>query len=177
MANDEKKVKPAKESKADKQAARDAKKEKAQLQKEWEDSIVANKRVKGEEVRRKLKRALLFLLVVSLIITSVVYIMLLFLDENNIRVTASSTHGKKISLSMDNDMWSPYLNGKGPNEMHDISYNRIYEKEKIPTIEEVSMILQNPDDLSQAIRKRTDISVLRFCSETMVMMKQLLNVR
>ncbi|MBQ3754850.1 MAG: hypothetical protein II867_01645, partial [Clostridia bacterium] len=62
MAEKEKKVKPAKESKADKQAAKDAKKEKAQLQKEWEDSIVSNKRVKREEFRRKFKRALLFLL-------------------------------------------------------------------------------------------------------------------
>ena len=119
-----KKGKAPKESKADKQAAKDAKKQKAQLQKEWEDSIIASKRVKREEMRRKLKRAMLFMLVVALIITSVVYIMLLFLDENNVRITASSsTKGKSISLSMDNEVWSPYLNGKGPEHMTDISYN------------------------------------------------------
>jgi len=119
-----KKEKPQKESKADKKAARDAKKEKAQIQKDWENSIVTNKRVKREEMRRRLKRAMLFMLVVALIITSVVYIMLLFLDENNVRITASSkSKGKVISLSMDNTTWSPYLNGKGPENMTDISYN------------------------------------------------------
>lgn len=119
-----KKEKAPKESKADKQAARDAKKQKAQLQKEWEDSIIASKRVKREEMRRKLKRAMLFMLVVALIITSVVYIMLLFLDENNVRITASSSNKSKIiSLSIDNEVWSPYLNGKGPEHMTDISYN------------------------------------------------------
>ncbi|MBQ3754652.1 MAG: hypothetical protein II867_00630, partial [Clostridia bacterium] len=71
--------------------------------------------------------------------------MLLFLDENNIRVTASATKGKKISLSMDNDMWSPYLNGKGPDQMRDISYNKVYGKEEVPTIEEIREILRDPD--------------------------------
>ena len=117
-------AKTPKNSKADKKAAKDAKKQKAQIQKDWENSIVTSKRVKREEMRRKLKRAMLFMLVVALIITSVVYIMLLFLDENNVRITASSsTKGKKISLSMDNETWSPYLNGKGPDHMTDISYN------------------------------------------------------
>lgn len=146
MAEKEKKVKPAKESKADKQAAKDKKKELAQFQKEWENSIVSNKRVKREEFRRKFKRALLFLLVVSLIITSVVYIMLLFLDENNVRVTASSTKGKRISLSIDNEMWSPYLNGKGPDQMHDISYSKVYNKEEVPTIEDVKALLRDPEN-------------------------------
>ena len=141
-----KKEKAPKQSKADKQAAKDAKKEKAQLQKDWENSIVTNKRVKREEMRRKLKRAMLFMLVVALIITSVVYIMLLFLDENNVRITASSTKGKKISLSMDNEMWSPYLNGKGPDNMVDLSYNKIYAREEIPTIEEVRAELLNVDN-------------------------------
>ena len=141
-----KKEKEPKQSKADKKAAKDAKKEKAQIQKDWENSIVTNKRVKREEMRRKLKRAMLFMLVVALIITSVVYIMLLFLDENNVRITASSTKGKAISLSMDNEIWSPYLNGKGPDNMKDLSYNKIYAREEIPTVEEVRAILLNTKD-------------------------------
>ena len=140
-----KKEKAPKESKADKKAAKDAKKEKAQLQKDWENSIVTNKRVKREERRRRLKRAMLFMLVVALIITSVVYIMLLFLDENNVRITASSTKGKAISLSMDNDVWSPYLNGKGPDNMKDLSYNKIYAREEIPTVEDVRAILNDTE--------------------------------
>lgn len=65
------------------------------LEKEWEDSIVASKKVKREEMRRKLKRAMLILLVFSLITTSVVYIMLLFVQENNIRITASNRNKEK----------------------------------------------------------------------------------
>ena len=141
-----KKEKAPKQSKEDKKAAKDAKKEKAQLQKDWENSILATKRVKREEMRRKLKRAMLFMLVVALIITSVVYIMLLFLDENNVRITASSTKGKKISLSMDNEIWSPYLNGKGPDNMMDLSYNKVYAREEIPTIDEVRAILLNTEN-------------------------------
>lgn len=143
-----KKEKEPKQSKADKKAAKDAKKEKAQIQKDWENSIVTNKRVKREEMRRKLKRAMLFMLVVALIITSVVYIMLLFLDENNVRITASSTKGKAISLSMDNEVWSPYLNGKGPDNMRDLSYNKIYAREEIPTVEEVRDILLDNENFT-----------------------------
>ncbi|MBR4800146.1 MAG: hypothetical protein IK048_00495 [Clostridia bacterium] len=147
MSKEDKQPKPAKESKADKQAAKDAKKERAQLQKEWEDSIIANKRVKREEKRRKIKRAMLFMLVVALIISSIVYIMLLFLDENNVRITATSSNGQRITLSMDNEIWSPYLNGKGPSNMVDISYNRIYKKEEIPTIEEVEQMLEDIESI------------------------------
>lgn len=119
----EAKAKAPKPTAEEKKAAKAKKKEKVQIQKEWEDSIVTNKRVKHEEFRRKFKRAMLFMLVFSLIITSVVYIMLLFLDENNVRITASSnSKNKSISLSMDNEMWSPYLNGKGPDRMKDITY-------------------------------------------------------
>lgn len=149
-----KKEKAPKESKADKKAAKDAKKEKAQLQKDWENSIVTNKRVKREEMRRKLKRAMLFMLVVALIITSVVYIMLLFLDENNVRITASSTKGKKISLSMDNEIWSPYLNGKGPKNMIDLSYNPVYDREHIPTTDEVYDILMSPDTFEPGSKQK-----------------------
>lgn len=151
-----KKEKEPKQSKADKKAAKDAKKEKAQIQKDWENSIVTNKRVKREEMRRKLKRAMLFMLVVALIITSVVYIMLLFLDENNVRITASSTKGKAISLSMDNEVWSPYLNGKGPKNMKDLSYNPDYDREHIPTTDEFYEVLMNPDELFKPGSRQTE---------------------
>lgn len=124
--------------KADKKAQADDKKENAKLKKEWEDSIVASKRVKREEIRRKFKQATVILLVFSLVVTSVVYIMLLFTEENNVRITANSKdQDTSISLSMDNDMWTPYINAKGPESIWDISYNPVYHREKIDTVDEV----------------------------------------
>lgn len=152
-----KKEKAPKESKADKKAAKDAKKEKAQLQKEWENSIITSKRVKREERRRKLKRAMLFMLVVALIITSVVYIMLLFLDENNVRITASSTKGKTISLSMDNDVWSPYLNGKGPDNMEDLSYSKLgynINDQLGVTVADVRQVLLDGENFQPGIKSK-----------------------
>ncbi len=123
------KEKAPKESSADKKAKKADAKKKAQLQKEWENSIITSKRVKREEKRSKLKQAMLVLLVSALIITSIVYVMLLFIDENNVRITASSGDvGQSISLSMDNEYWTPFLNCDGPSEMRDVSYNAIYNR-------------------------------------------------
>ena len=123
-------------------SARDAKKSQSQLKKEWEDSIVASKKVKREESRRKLKRVMLILLVFSLIVTSVVYVMLLFIQENNVRITASSNNREKsISLSIDNEYWTPYLNANGPEHMWDVSYNKLYKREPLHTISEVKRML------------------------------------
>jgi len=112
------------------------------MRKEWADEIVSNKKVRREEARRKLKKAMLFVLTFSVIITSVVYIMLLFIQENNVRITAkSSVDEKSISLSMDNEYWTPYLNSKGPDQMWDLSYSREYEREEIRHIDEVKALL------------------------------------
>ncbi len=136
---------PAK--KADKkQSARDARKEQSRLKKEWEDSIVASKKVKREENRRKVKRVMLILLVFSLIVTSIVYVMLLFIQENSVRITASSNRKEKsISLSADNEYWTPYLNVTGPTQMRDLSYNKIYEREEIDTLDDVRTLLAQED--------------------------------
>ncbi len=139
-----------KESKADKKAKKADTKRKAQLKKEWEDSILTSKRVKREEKRNKLKHVMLVLLVSTLIITSIVYVMLLFINENNVRITASSGDvGQSISLSMDNELWTPYLNCDGPNEMRDISYNPIYNRpdtttgaQAVPTVEVAEQMLK-----------------------------------
>ncbi len=133
-----KKQKPDKVSKSDKKASRAAAKEKSRLNKEWEESIVASKRVKQEENRRKVKRAMLAIIVFALIVTSLVYVMLLFVQENNVRITASSNHKEKsISLSADNATWTPFIKAAGPDKMIDLSYNTIYAREEIPTVEEV----------------------------------------
>lgn len=135
--------KSAKGAKGDKKSKSASKKEQARLKKEWEDSIVASKKVKREEMRRKLKRAMLILLVFSLITTSVVYIMLLFVQENNIRITASNRNKEKsISLSMDNDFWTPYLNADGPEHMWNISYDVRYKTEQLDTIAKVAEMLE-----------------------------------
>jgi type IV secretory pathway VirB10-like protein len=133
-----KKVKAHRMTKEEKAAAREAAKNKSKRQKEWEDSLVANKRVKREEMKRKMKRAMLILLVFSLILTSVVYIMLLFIDENNIRITASSKDDKSISLSFDKVTWTPYLDVDGPDNMWNISYNPVYKLDEVPSIGEIN---------------------------------------
>lgn len=136
------KKKDKKLSKSEKSADRDAAKEKARLNKEWEDSIVASKKVKSEENRRKVKRAMLFIIVFALIVTSLVYVMLLFVQENNVRITASSNHKyKTISLSMDNELWSPFIKASGPSQMQDLSYNIVYQREEIPTVSDISQKL------------------------------------
>ena len=138
--------KSAKKGKGDKKSAKDAQKEQSRLKKEWEDSIVASKKVKREETRRKLKRAMLILLVFSLIVTSVVYVMLLFIEENSVRITASSNNREKsISLSADNEYWTPYLNVGGPKQMWDLSYNKIYDREQIATVQDVAQMLTAED--------------------------------
>ena len=139
----DKSAKSAKNAKSGKKSARDAKKEQSRLRKEWEESIVASKKVKQEENRRKLKRAMLILLVFSLIVTSIVYLMLLFIQENNVRITASSNNREKsISLSLDNDYWTPYINANGPEHMWDVSYNKVYGWEQLDTMAEVKQMLQ-----------------------------------
>ncbi len=143
------KQKPQKESATEKKAKKADAKKKAQLKKEWADSIITSKRVKREEKRSKLKQAMLILLVSTLIITSIVYVMLLFVNENNVRITASSGDvGQSISLSMDNELWTPFLNCDGPSEMKDISYNPIYSRPDplkggipVPTIESAQQLL------------------------------------
>ncbi len=112
--------------------------EPAEMKQEWSDSIVASKRVKREEMRRRLKKAMLFMLVFALVVTSIVYVMLLFIEENNVRITANSNNSdKSITLSMDNEYWTPFLNPRGPKNLWDVSYNPDYGREKIDTIEEV----------------------------------------
>lgn len=129
-------------AKASKKSARNSAKETARLKKEWEDSIVASKKVKGEELRAKVKRAMLIILVFALIVTSVVYIMLLFMDENNVRITVSNRNtDKSITLSMDNQYWTPYLNADGPENIWNISYDSRYGHEHVPTESEVHELL------------------------------------
>lgn len=136
------------------------------LEKEWEDSIVASKKVKREEMRRKLKRAMLILLVFSLITTSVVYIMLLFVQENNIRITASNRNKEKsISLSMDNDFWTPYLNAEGPEHMWNISYDVRYKPSNLTRLPKLPRCLRRTK-CNLAHKTASNLSDLFSCSKT-----------
>lgn len=134
-----------KNNKADKKAQANDRKEQAKLKKEWEESIVASKRVKREEIRRKVKNATVILLVFALVVTSVVYVMLLFVQENNVRITASNKgEDASISLSIDNNIWTPYINAHGPSSIWDVSYNPIYNREKLDTVDDVRNMLNSP---------------------------------
>lgn len=157
-----KKVKAHRMTKEEKAAAREAAKNKSKRQKEWEDSLVANKRVKREEMKRKMKRAMLILLVFSLILTSVVYIMLLFIDENNIRITASSKDDKSISLSFDKVTWTPYLDVDGPDNMWNISYNPVYKLDEVPSIGEINALLIDAES-GEVAGNHSKENVIEFC--------------
>lgn len=161
-----KKTKAHRMTKEEKEAAREAQKEKSRRQKEWEDSLVANKRVKREETRRKFKRALLILLVFSLILTSVVYVMLLFIEENNIRITASSKSDKSIELSFDRDNWSPFLDVKGPENMWNVSYDPTYEQGDVLTLSAIEGKLrayaENPSE-NAISGNHSRSNIIEFC--------------
>ena len=159
-----KKIKAHRMTKEEKQAAREAAKNKSKAQKAWEDSIVANKRVKREEINRKLKKAMLIILIFSLALTSTVYIMLLFLDANNVRITATSTIDKSISLSFDKVNWSPYLDVDGPDNMWNISYNPNYKTDVIPrSIEQVEMALKAEAESGTAGGNHSQPNLIEFC--------------
>ena len=162
QAEKPKKVKAHRMTKEEKAAAREAAKNKSKRQKEWEDSLVANKRVKREELKRKMKRAMLILLVFSLILTSVVYIMLLFIDENNIRITASSKDDKSISLSFDKITWTPYLDVDGPDNMWNISYNPVYKLDEVPSLGEIEVKMADAE-LGQVGGNHSAENVIEFC--------------
>ena len=157
-----KKVKAHRMTKEEKAAAREAAKNKSKRQKEWEDSLVAHKRVKREEMKRKMKRAMLILLVFSLILTSVVYIMLLFIEENNIRITASSKDDKSISLSFDKVTWTPYLDVDGPDNMWNISYNPVYKLDEVPTMGEINAMLIDAES-GEVAGNHSKENVIEFC--------------
>ncbi len=94
-------------------------------------SIIAKKRIKREELRRKVKKAAVIVLVVSLILTSLAYILLLFDRSNDVRITASSPDESHISLSFDDTYWATYLDAQGPSKFWNVSYSPAYEQEKI----------------------------------------------
>ncbi len=157
------KVKNHRMTKEEKEAAREAAKNKSRAQKEWEDSLVANKRVKREEMKRKLKRAMIILLAFSLILTSIVYIMLLFIEENNIRITASSSSDKSITLSFDKIHWTPYLDVDGPDNMWHVSYNPVYDLEKIPTKADVLQTFEKIEGGEVIGGNFSQANVIEFC--------------
>ena len=169
------KTKAHRMTKEEKKEAREAAKNKSKAQKAWEDSIVANKRVKREEINRKLKKAMLIILIFSLLITSTVYIMLLFIDENNVRITATSDIQKSISMSVDGKNWTPYLDIDGPDNMWNISYNPDYDTETIPpNIAELEKYLQENAEGYTAGGNKSQPYLISFCfylrntSKTMV---------
>lgn len=154
-SNAEEPQKDTKKSKKDKKSEANAEKEKLsakeKAQKEWEDSIVANKRVKREITRKKVTKVLALVLILSLLLTSIVYVMLLFIEENSVRITANSKDEKTISLSNDGDVWAPVLNVEGPDQMWNISYNSEYENhgisdQTVPTIEYFKSIIDAAQD-------------------------------
>ena len=159
-----KKIKAHRMTKEEKQAAREAAKNKSKAQKAWEDSIVANKRVKREEINRKLKKAMLIILIFSLVVTSTTYIMLLFIDENNVRITATNTIDKSISLSFDKENWTPHLDVDGPDNMWNISYNPTYKTATMPpSIAQVEKTLQEGGEAGLVGGNQSKANLIEFC--------------
>ncbi|MDD4839816.1 MAG: hypothetical protein PHE93_04010 [Clostridia bacterium] len=117
------KVKPPKLTKEEQKAQKELIKSKAQEHKAWEASIVANKKVKREINRRRMRRIVLAIMIMSLMITSSAYIILLLVQENSIRISATYANDKSIGISIDRENWMPYLDVKGPDAMWNISYD------------------------------------------------------
>ncbi len=118
----------------------------ADLDAAGENSIVAKKRIKREELRRKVKRVAVIVLVVSLIVTLLAYILLLFDRSNDVRITASSPDDDShISLSFDDTYWATYLDAEGPSEFWNVSYSPVYEQEKIDDKGYVRALLTGDD--------------------------------
>ena len=160
-------------SKKDKKGKNNAKAERESLsakekaQKEWEDSLVANKRVKREIARRKATRALALILILSILLTSVVYVMLLFIEENSIRITAKSKDERTISLSADGEIWAPKLNVDGPDNIWNISYHPAYEdhgmsEQTVPTIDEFREMISSTEmdkSVNGQISQKSDLYI------------------
>jgi hypothetical protein len=115
--------KPPKMTKAERKEYKAEQKAKEAAYKEWENSIVANKRVKRELNRRRMRRVVLIILIMSLMITSSAYIILLLVQENSLRISATYSNDKTIGLSLDGESWLPYLDVRGPESMWNISYD------------------------------------------------------
>jgi len=110
--------------------------------------IVAEKAVKKELKSRRLAKILGIFVALSLIITAIVYIALLNIEPNNIKIiTSSDVTGERLQVSFTGSEWGSTLYCDGPDNMHDLSYNPIYGREHIYTIEEVQKLLcsQNPE--------------------------------
>ncbi|HKL94230.1 MAG TPA: hypothetical protein VJZ69_03005 [Clostridia bacterium] len=117
------KVKPPKLTKEEQKAQKESIKLRAQERKAWEESIVANKRVKREINRRRMRKIVLAIMIMSLMVTSSAYVILLLVQENSIRISASYSNDKTIGLSVDGVNWLSYLDVKGPDTMWNISYD------------------------------------------------------
>ena len=119
----EKAPKPPKLTKAEMKAQKESAKLHAKEFKEWEQSIVANKKVKREINRRRMRKIVLAIMIISLMITSSAYVILLLVQENSIRISATYPNDKTIGLSIDGVNWLPYLDIRGPETMWNISYD------------------------------------------------------
>lgn len=128
-------IKQPKLSKSELKAKKAEAKTKAQEYKDWENSIVANKKVKRELNRRRMRRIVLAILIMSLMVTSSAYIILLLVQENSIRISATYSSDKSIALSMDGTTWLPYLDVRGPEAMWNISYDPVVAAaHSVPTV-------------------------------------------
>lgn len=115
---------------------------KTELPEGWSNPITAKKATEKELLRGRIKKAMLLILAFVLIVTSIVYIMLLQINENNIRITAySEVDGHKLSLSFNMSDWDNVLECDGPSKMWDLSYNPSYNREHIYTMDEVERML------------------------------------
>ncbi len=122
----EKKGKTPKLSSAEKKAK---KKESKILEKEyksWENSIVANKKVKRELGLRRMRKFMLLLLIFSLVVTGTTYAVLFLSHENSVRINAGNQTGNTenvLTLSVDKKTWESYLDVVGPKALWHATYD------------------------------------------------------
>lgn len=122
------------------------KKGKTALPEGWSDPITAEKKVKKELNTRKLIKFLATFVAVVLLLSAVIYIALLYIKPNNFEIkTSTDIAGQYLKVSFDGpgegSIWRSELKCEGPEEMWDLSYNSVYGREHIFTIEEVQEML------------------------------------
>lgn len=143
----ETKKKKGKEAKPEKE-----KKGKTQLPEGWSDPITAEKKIKKELNTRKLAKVLGFFIAVVLLLSAILYIALMYIKPNNVQIkTSTDIAGQYLKVSFDGPgeggIWKSELKCDGPEEMWDVSYNPVYGREHIYTIEEVQEMLASEKPL------------------------------
>ncbi|HPD02965.1 MAG TPA: hypothetical protein P5161_06560 [Eubacteriales bacterium] len=102
-----------------------------EISKRISSEIVTSKRVTRNIRSKFLRKLLLVIMSVALLVTSTVYIMLLLIEDNSMRIYVGQTEaGKSLTLCSDASFSRPtaYLTVNGPRVMDNITYDWLFTR-------------------------------------------------